>query len=303
MSDTETPADDSRAATQLESTQILLPITLGCQVALVLYGIYLVLHGRYVASRMYEKALRPVKAMLWVVFVLLTGYIGLAVAEIVTWTITTDRSLGRLYSGYTFESFPGFIGGLIGNIVQSFLMLRASALFRSRKLRWIFLGFTSLLILFSAITNVFQLVNNWLFFTNHPYITDFNNITTTWFFSLAAIDILISVSLAATLKQRIGGFNANTDALLRQLAVTALQTAAYTSVFALCGDPIPCCYGLSLYTTLSARQTVERYLGAGNAPLPLSLPSSAATGGKAPTASSAVHILQTVGAEPEEAER
>ncbi|GAA6016466.1 hypothetical protein JCM10207_003873 [Rhodosporidiobolus poonsookiae] len=309
MSNADSPADDSQPATQLQSTQILLPITLGCQIALVLYGIYVVLHGRYVASKMYKKALRPVKAMLWVVFVLLTGYAGLCVAEITTWTITTDRSLGRLYSGYTFEYFPGFIGSIIGNIVQSFLAVRASSLLRNNVLRWAFLGFTFLLILFSIVANILQMANNWLFYSGKDYLVDFNNISTAWFFSLAAIDILISISLYATLKQRIGGFNASTDALLRRLAITALQTAAYTSVLALCGAilsacyrssstsyllgyaffyPVPCCYGLSLYTTLSARQTVERYLGAGNTPLPLS--SSSAASAKPPLGSSAMTV-------------
>ncbi|GAA6023256.1 hypothetical protein JCM10207_005225 [Rhodosporidiobolus poonsookiae] len=289
MSDTETPADDSQRATFTQSTQLLLGVSLGCQVALVLYGIYLVLHGRYVCSSMYKKALRPVKVTLWAVFVLLTGYMGLCIAEITTWTITTDRRLERLYGGYEFESYPGFIGGFIGNAVQVFLMLRAASLFRNRTMRWLFLGVTSFLILFSFTGAILNFANNMLFYDNKPYIVvNFNIITTTWFFSLAAIDLLISVSLAATLKQRIGGFNANTDALLRRLAITALQTASYTCLLTFVGAvlsavyrtsstqyaigyaffyPIPCCYGLSLYTTLSARQTVERYIGS-NAPLP-----------------------------------
>ncbi|GAA6023253.1 hypothetical protein JCM10207_005224 [Rhodosporidiobolus poonsookiae] len=289
MSDPATPAEDSTPGTSTQSTELLLGVSLGCQVALVLYGIYLVLHGRYVCSSMYKKALRPVKVTLWAVFVLLTGYMGLAVAEITAWTITTDRTLAHLYAGWVFELFPNLIGGMVGVVTQSFLMYRAASLFRSRTIRWVFLGVTSFLIFASFVLCILAFANNMLFFDNKPFIIpNYNIITTTWLFTLSFIDLLISISLAATLQQRVEGFNLNADALLRRLAITAIQTASYTCILSFCGAilsavfrtdstryaigfaffyPVPCCYGLSLYTTLSARQTVERYIGS-NAPLP-----------------------------------
>lgn len=64
----------------------------------------------------------------------------------------------------------------------------------------------------------------------------------------------MSLALAYTLHQRIAGFNKRTDGLLKKLIVISLQTAAYTSVFAIVGAALSSAHerSQSIYTSTIA---------------------------------------------------
>ncbi|GAA5983525.1 hypothetical protein JCM11641_005838 [Rhodosporidiobolus odoratus] len=291
MSDVDDSLD--HVATSLESAGLLAPSSAGWQLAMVLYGMYLVVHGRYVSGRLYKKAMVRVKALLWVVFVLLTCYIGLIYAEQIQWTTATNRNVVFLLNGTPFESFPPLFGGFVAAPVQTLLMLRTAALLPKNRIfgRYLFLlviGLGILLALGGAVATC--AINLTYFYGNYDSLKiDFNAALSLWLWTSCIIDVLISAALACTLKQRVAGFNEQTDGLLKRLIQSAMQTAAYTSVLALVGAitatvfseasprfafvnyafwaPLPCCYGLSLYTTLSTRRTVEEYIGS-SIPLP-----------------------------------
>lgn len=81
MADTLVEGDAGRAtSTLLGSTSA------GSQVALILYGLYLAVHVRYVSSDLYARLASRVKVVLWTVFALLTAYSGLVFADVVHWS-------------------------------------------------------------------------------------------------------------------------------------------------------------------------------------------------------------------------
>ncbi|GAA6023259.1 hypothetical protein JCM10207_005226 [Rhodosporidiobolus poonsookiae] len=295
-------ADSSRPATALESARLLAPLIAGAQAALGLYGVYVVLHGRYVASSLYRTAIVPVKVTVWLVFALLTLYIGLMVAEIMVWTITTDRSFGSLNSGFVFEMYIPVASTWVAAVVQVFLMIRCAALLRARPLRYVFLTLTSAVILLALTSCMLSFANLELYFKGKgSFLENYNILNSMWIAGNAAVDVAISVTLAITLQKQIAGFNARTDGILRSLVRTTLRTASYTAVLAVISAilfgaysddsdyhtvafafwyPVPCCYGLSLYTTLSTRRILKGKYDSSlptQAPRPMQVPSARST--------------------------
>ncbi|GAA6034666.1 hypothetical protein JCM8097_001106 [Rhodosporidiobolus ruineniae] len=243
------------------------PPTAGNIVALVLYGIYVVLHVQYVGSSYYARLGRGMKAGVWVVAVLLTGFVVLVALDTVYWTITMDRSLSHLLWGSSYEAAMPAVGGTVAAIVQTILALRAALMFRRDTVRYVFLGVVSCGILFtfvSAVLTTVALFRGLLYFETKLGRLNINQYFSLWLWGMACADSAISIALAS-----------------------ALQTAAYTTVFAIVGatlgvsyeltaadlkyswlpfifSPVlPTCYGLSLYTTLSTRRLIDERLSAG----------------------------------------
>ncbi|GAA5842061.1 hypothetical protein JCM11251_002001 [Rhodosporidiobolus azoricus] len=300
-----TPEQEGDIATALQSASLLGPPAAGWSAAILLYGIYLVIHFQYTASDMYKKVLPGVRWTLWAVFVLLSTYIGMTIAEQMLWTITTDRTLGNIIDGTRYESFPPLIAGLVAAPVQSLLMIRTATLIRRRFFRYTFFAIMTAAILLGATFAILICAINLLLFEGKDdaiYPLDFNTCLGAWMWTGAGIDTIISISLALTLKQRVAGFSEKTDGLLKRLIRNALQTASYTAILAVVGatlasifsdsdprftflsygfwTPLPPLYGLSLYTTLSTRRTVDEYIG-GSVPIPGSAQHDVSeTGGK-----------------------
>ncbi|GAA5903346.1 hypothetical protein JCM6882_008142 [Rhodosporidiobolus microsporus] len=299
MSDEPPP---TQAVTALESATMLAPCSAGWQLAMILYGVYLVTAGQYLRSPMYKRAMLPVKVVLWTVSVLLTAYTGLTYVQQIRWSITIDRTIQNYLVGASFETIPPVLAGLVAAPVQVLLTLRTATLIRSRLARYVFSGIVGSGILAALLFAILTCPSSLTNFANHtgsPVHLDFNTCLAIWLWLAAGVDVVISGALAFTLKKRVAGFNEKTDGLLHRLIVAALQTAAYTTILAVTGAilavasfgqnfrftylsypfwaPLPACYGLSLYTTLSTRRTVEEYIG-GSTPLPLSVPPTGAAG-------------------------
>ncbi|GAA5844794.1 hypothetical protein JCM11251_002280 [Rhodosporidiobolus azoricus] len=246
------------------------PATAGRISALILYGGYLILHAQYVTSPLYRRSSWAVKTVLWAVFAFLLGHMGLVIAGVALYTILNRYTYLHLRLGYKFESFMPLTAALVAAPVQGLLAIRAAALLRTNLIR------IALCIVFGTAI-VFSLVSG--------ILTTVMNFWAMFLWSATGIDILISLALAITLKARVAGFSAKTDGLLHKLIVSALQTASYTAVLSLVGaacsaafndispyvnipaafwTQLPVCYGISLYTTLSTRRTVEGDIGRGN---------------------------------------
>ncbi|GAA5909953.1 hypothetical protein JCM6882_008411 [Rhodosporidiobolus microsporus] len=274
-------ASDAGTAT----AALLGPTSAGSQVALVLYGLYLALHARYYSTDAYRRLVSRVKVTLWVVFALLTAYTALLFIDSTYWTTTTKRAPSEIRDGWTVDAVLPLLAGCVQVPVQAVLALRAAVLITRRWVRNSFLGVLGLLILLSFTGAVLSCVSALLY--NRGAISplsplDFNYSIALWLAASAVADIAISTTLASTLRQRIGAFDEQKDSLVRKVVIAGYQTMAYTTVLAVAGAvaacavpgadstfsfvdwafwlPLPACYGLSLYTTLSIRRTPEHYL-------------------------------------------
>ncbi|GAA5903318.1 hypothetical protein JCM6882_008134 [Rhodosporidiobolus microsporus] len=279
-------------ATNAQSAATLGPCAIGWEAALLLYGVYLVVHTQYVRSAAYSRIRWQVKTVLWAVCFFLTAHTGLMVAELTFWTTnSTHRKYGHVLTGFRFESFPPLAAGLVAAPVQTLLMLRTASLLKNSALRWTFLIWTSLAILFGLTSAILACAVNLYYFehggVNVPGLS-WSRAMAMLLWANASTDVLVFILLTMTLKHRIAGFDPNMDGLVTRLVVSGLQTAIYTAVFSVAGavlsaifgdwsvygsvayafwSQLPACYGISLYTTLSTRRTVEEYI-ATSIPLP-----------------------------------
>ncbi|GAA5877377.1 hypothetical protein JCM8547_003013 [Rhodosporidiobolus lusitaniae] len=277
---------DTLMASQLESNSLLGAPALGWHAQVLLYGVFAATHCNYVTSSMYKRIAWQVKATLGCVFIWCTIYTGLIIAENWMWTTTVNRSLEHILSGESWESVPPMVAQFVASPVQVLLVIRTFTFIRRPILRYTFGIALAVLILFGFTMGVLICAANMLYFYGNIddiYPLDFNNCLAITLWTNAVIDLAISISLALTLKQRVAGFNERTDGLLKRLIRNALQTASYTTVLCIAGAatasafsdqnprftflsyaffcPLPACYGLSLFTTLSTRKTIDDYIG------------------------------------------
>ncbi|GAA5903292.1 hypothetical protein JCM6882_008128 [Rhodosporidiobolus microsporus] len=291
MSDTGEVDIYSLRATNAQSARTLAPCAMGWQTAILLYGIYLVLHSQYVRSPSYARIRWQVKTVLWAVCFFLTVYTGLMFTELTFWVVNSEhRTYGEVLTGFEFESIPPLFAGLVAAPVQALLTLRTASLLRNKVLRWSFFIWTSLAIALGFISAILACtVNVYYFSTGGQYINGL-----TWSRTMAMLlwanastDILITILLGLTIRERVPGFDSSTHGV-GKFVFSALQTASYTAVFAVIGATLfaiygdnsawggvpyafwaqlPACYGVSLYTTLSSRRHVEEYIDS-SVPLP-----------------------------------
>ncbi|GAA5881844.1 hypothetical protein JCM16303_006478 [Sporobolomyces ruberrimus] len=264
---------------------LLGPQNAGWQVSFVLFGVYLTLHSDYLRSGAYKRLATPVKIVLWVVFGLVLVYEALAFTDNFRYMIIVERTPQDIILGWWCDFIVSLVAGTIAAIVQSFLTIRASVLIRNRRVKLCFLLVVGVCIISSLTGAILTTATSFMYYndTISKVSLSFNQSVAIWLWTGAFVDLAISLCLFITLKQRIGGFNRQTDSLLRKLIVVSLQTAAYTSVLAVAGavvslvfkdsnpafallhfafwTPLPPCYAISLYTTLASRQKINDQLG------------------------------------------
>ncbi|GAA6002466.1 DUF6534 domain-containing protein [Rhodotorula paludigena] len=277
---------DSISKTELAG--LLAPFTVGGEAGLMLYGVYLWTHFHYFKSSLYARLSTPVKAVLWSVLLLNTAVYAMVLAEIAVWQVSTNSVPESVYTGIMLDAVIPFFSGLVAIPVQILLAIRGSALIRRPWVRLSFLAFigsTSLLALAAAtVTSSLSIMNvNGIPPDRNGISLNYNNCITMWQWSTAVTDVAVSICLACTLSSRRQGFKPRTDGLLKRLISMAMSSAAYTAVLATLGAiisavshiealsvtlihpafwyPLPACYGLSLFTTLSARHTINKHVG------------------------------------------
>ncbi|GAA5874398.1 hypothetical protein JCM8547_005387 [Rhodosporidiobolus lusitaniae] len=275
----------ARLATPSQSASLLTPAEVGYNVCLTLYGVFMYLAFGYWRSPSYSKASKPVRAVLWATTFSLTVYVGLCFADGIYWQIEQERTLGKLLAGNSFEPYFPLVGGTVAALVQSLLVFRAAAFLWNRQWRMIFLvvmgvgifvGFSGSVLACAAVAL------RWYGHADRLHGLNSNDFFAWWSLSSAVVDVGISASLGITLHRRIAGFNQHTDSLLKRLVVGALQTAAYTSVIAVVAAALafsykdtdhahsyvtaafwsilPPLYGISLWTTLAQRKSIEQQM-------------------------------------------
>ncbi|GAA6030172.1 hypothetical protein JCM8097_009297 [Rhodosporidiobolus ruineniae] len=291
MSDFDPSTLDFNATIALQdvSTAIITPYMLGLTFEVLFIGIFLALFTSYVQTDFHQHS-RRVRAVMWVVFVLVLGCLGMAMEEITGTGISQDRSAELLLVGPAQSNVLPILTAATSSVCQGFLMVRAASLMNNRTCRYLFGTLTSALILLSVVGAALFSADGFLASAGNAYAPlEFTTAIAIWLFGGAAADLSISIAFAWTLRSKIAGFNSNTDSILKRLIIVALRTAAYTSVISLAGAsvatavswsnfnwrtiaagnafwlPLPALHGISLYTTLSTRRVVNERLGGGGA--------------------------------------
>ncbi|GAA5874367.1 hypothetical protein JCM8547_005381 [Rhodosporidiobolus lusitaniae] len=280
-------SDAGRIATLEEAAAMVGAPECGWLVSQYLAGLYTILHFQWV-MRHQKRASKTVTGVVWLVFALCSVFLGLIMTEQLHWTISNDRTARHLFLGWRFEAFTPFFLGLVPAPVQSLLTWRASSFIRNQLWRNFFRLAVAVIILFGLTSSCLMCASvllGWDGFDPTVGPFDYTVAFACQQWANAFIDLLISFTLAISLRKRIAGFSHSTDSLLRRLARNALQTASYTAVLALCGAitasishavddwrftyvpytfalPLPFCYSISLFTTLATRQTIEAHVSA-----------------------------------------
>ncbi|GAA6014490.1 hypothetical protein JCM11491_004513 [Sporobolomyces phaffii] len=270
-----------------DTAALLGPQVAAWQVSLLMYGMLVILHSNYVHSPSYSSHSSGIKVTIWAVFVLVTIYNCMVFSNTFRWMVSVPRQPLDLVIGWPLDFLLPVASGLIAAIVQTFLAIRASVLIRHRKLQLLFLGAIGICILASLAGATLTTALGYMYWNNtYAQISiDYNNTIAWYLWAGAVVDCSISVVLFLTLNERRSG-DVRCDSIICRLSLTAIQTATYTAVLALTGAivslifkvdtpglsllsfafwvPLPGCYSLSLYTTLSTRRSLQNHLvGAG----------------------------------------
>ncbi|BGO92253.1 hypothetical protein NBRC10512_001201 [Rhodotorula toruloides] len=280
---------------QHQTAALVAPQFVGSGLSLVLYGVYIVLQYQYARGDLYRRLSWPVKTTLVLVCFLVSVYEVVQYADTMYWAVTVKRTPDDIFNGVPLDSVIPLLGAIVAAPVQILLIFRAASLLHQRWTRNLFLLVGGVLVLAAFTGAILTCATGIMYFNGTidnilPFT--YNDAVSLWLWSSAACDVAISLCFAFTLHRRIQGFNANTDTLLKKLIQTALRTAAYTAVLAVGGAavasatpdtdynstfahfafwfPLPPCYALSLFTTLSARRTINAHL----APSPSNSPAS-----------------------------
>ncbi|KAM0749377.1 hypothetical protein T439DRAFT_48756 [Meredithblackwellia eburnea MCA 4105] len=254
---------------------------------MILFGVVVNTFWSYLASPLYPRDSVRTKIFVWTVVILDALATAINAWEIYHYGTWQDRTAAALYMVTPTDCLPPIVVGMVAALVQTYLARRAGRMFLQRRvLKTIFLCVIGVMILVAWVASIGSGIMN-LEFTwgtwEEALPFTYNNVTGTWLWISAGIDVIITVSLSWTLRKHIAGFNQNTDSMLRRLIRLGMQTAAYTSVFEVCGAlfavvfppaniatvnvlfafafPLSSLYTLSLLATLSSRGEHERNPG------------------------------------------
>ncbi|ORY86720.1 hypothetical protein BCR35DRAFT_313276 [Leucosporidium creatinivorum] len=155
--------------------------------------------------------------------------------------------------------------------------------------RWLLLCSAGLLISTSFLGSLGTTIWGILYYQN-PWLESnfrptFNNCVVIWLLCSACTDTIITITYIVQLRSRLAGFNPSTDSALKIIINTTIQSAAYTTVIAVPGAilslvyngsdlmtcdiayafflPLPACYALSLFTTLSVPDKLQSHRSSG----------------------------------------
>lgn len=178
--------------------------------------------------------------------------------------------------------------GNVGAVVQAFLLLRASRLFRGQRVwRTTFLSVVGLLIAVAWVASLGASLANFAFtygFYDKLGSFSYNTLAGTWLWCSAGTDLAITTCLILGMRRAILGFNENTDNAIRRMMRTSMLTASWTALFGVVGAllsvvfppssnttlgdslfsfeiPLSSLYALSLLTTLDSRKPIKRSAG------------------------------------------
>ncbi len=102
------------------------PLFAGMSLQLLLAGLAFGNFFRYLSSRNYATDPRAHRALLWVVMIQLGLITGLHAAQCFYHGVSQKRTIDGLYSVAVIDAAAPVMDGVVGALVQGFLMVRAS---------------------------------------------------------------------------------------------------------------------------------------------------------------------------------
>ncbi|KAM0754600.1 hypothetical protein T439DRAFT_377055 [Meredithblackwellia eburnea MCA 4105] len=268
-------------ASQQVASALLTPCFIGWSLHSFLCGIVLSNFYHYIKRGLFSRDKTHIKIA---VVLVVAGDVAITTINLVEnnyWGSTQYRSAANLATSIWIDTLPTLISPGIGLIVQSFFAHRSYKLIKSRRWKAIWAVCIGLSIAFSFAAGIATFASYARYLTNTVEAglpLTYANCLAAWFLSATVVDVANSGVLCFLLYSKIAGFNKNTDNILFYLIRLAIQTASYTAIVALATTildfvlnpnsyltedisfatwiPIPSLYALSLFTTLSARDTV-----------------------------------------------
>lgn len=188
----------------------------------------------YLQTPQYCKDSRQARGLVWVVSVAMALVTGLNAFQVAWHGVTQDRSLQSIYMVEVFDAPPPVLNGVVECLVQSYLAVRASRLFRrspARQRTFLALVFTLIAVSFTAA--VLNSVATASFTYNFQAAVEPFNYAITgalWSSTAAAVDLIISLTLYLKLRTSLRGFSQSTDSAIKRIMVVGIKTAIPTAV-------------------------------------------------------------------------
>ncbi|KAK4050397.1 hypothetical protein OIV83_003467 [Microbotryomycetes sp. JL201] len=287
-SDVEPPASSA------DAISVLGPVLLGDACNLVLFGLLLSSFTNFVKSSAWRASSRKLRCTIVAVILVVGAIVGLQTYDLWYFGTLQSRELSTLLRGTWPEAFEPVLAGLVGAIVESILVTRASRFIQLKRIRVPLLVIAALTILTGFLGSVGVTVWLCLFYRDplwEPKISGlptFNNCMATFLVCSASVDLAISVTYIVSLRKRIAGFNKSTDSALVLIMRLTLRSALYTAVVAIAGAacslafdsytiktidvawafllPLPSLYALSMFTTLDVRNRLSDHFRSSTIP-------------------------------------
>jgi len=111
---------------QAEATDVLGPLFAGMTLQLLLAGVALGNFGAYLSTPNYRSDPRAHRVLLWAVVAQLVGVSALHAADVCWHGVDQDRTANGLYSIGVMDAVSPSLDGVVGALVQGFLLVRAS---------------------------------------------------------------------------------------------------------------------------------------------------------------------------------
>ncbi|ORY88162.1 hypothetical protein BCR35DRAFT_330368 [Leucosporidium creatinivorum] len=236
-------------------------------------------------------------AVCYGVTLLNTAYTGLVCHDIWYYGTLPDRSYGAISDGAIPQSVEPIVLSSIAFVVQMTLAIMKRPCYRY--LYRALIGCTAIVTFLAAVAVVATLVR-WHYGNSSDWApgVSLRASLIVWMWGSCSIDITITIVYLIQLRRTLRGRNHNSDSVVLIVGRLTVRSAAYTAFFAAlvaimaqlyCDSwtlfdvsyafcmPLGSLYTLSLFTTLTIPDVVERELGAHVAQIPSSHPSALLT--------------------------
>ncbi|KAI5475929.1 hypothetical protein MNV49_000704 [Pseudohyphozyma bogoriensis] len=247
------------------------PFIIGWAFMLMLYGVAANMTFNYAMSPLFAADGRRIKALVGACFFFLTFQAVVEFGDLYYWS-TMQQSVNSIWDGLSLLGL-----GFVAVLVQSFLLWRACQLIKARIARVAFgtiVGLGIALALAGNLLYTITITRNYLGEPLPDTEEEVNGGGGLTFVASAAVDIVISVTLAILLLREVRSFNRQSDTILRTLAVVSLQSGAFTAASALVAailvyaqtwtyyynifsQPLAPLYMIALLTSLNGRRRVR----------------------------------------------
>ncbi|GAA5901733.1 hypothetical protein JCM8208_003571 [Rhodotorula glutinis] len=261
------------------------PVILGQVAAVMMYGVLLSEFSSYLHSPAWRRTGRGMSWVICGIMLAVTASVALAIHDIFFYGTLFTEDLDFILHGTRPQAVEPIVAGVIAFSVHMVLVQRVLKILPSRWIRWTFAAFVGtgalLGLLASCMYGAIGVLYHNYDFSGWPWTWD--AWFSTWLWSVAAVDVLITSVYVWALCKRLSGGTQLRQSVLRLLVLAAGRTAMYTAILAVIAavlgeswginepyknficyafwEPLPPLYALSLFTTLSVADNVVARLG------------------------------------------